>query len=710
MILCDLDNVLATSGGLDIGHGQPIHRTFLTPPPELEQIRLAGIPFHVLTKKPESEAWQVLRAIGLDRYVTSVVGATALFWPSVWHALSHRTLPTSISKTFFARTLSPSPEASVVMIEDRRENLHDMFDAGIIDIGILVPPIRVSDERVVEWFNLNIVLKIAKDLTKPAAHELDLSGNGLTVYRWRRGMPERIPTGTVGRLIRPGQYLVEVQTVPVADVASPLTLMRLATGQRLTAGRFGAIRALRIGRSMLQQLTTALHPRSIRDRVPLSRTGQGTASPCSSTPRSRVLAPKTQDSRVSEVCVTSARSDPSSKGPMPDASRTSWPLTLVSRLALSAVALLMALLLLEGGVRLLAPQNLDFYNGEKIMRASTRPGQPVEFIPNSSNDSYVGVPVRINSIGLRDRETAVPKPRGVFRVLAIGDSVTFGFGVRLQETYAKQLEARLNSRLNGAVTVAEVINAGIEGTGLDYYYHSLRTLGSRLEADLVLVGIVLNDIADYDDEHNGSNVFPPTRPSHLQRLNRFLRLHSHFYAYTYTPLKSLLYKSGLLDINSVYGHNFLTLGPPSERQEHAWRSSLRRLAEIVDTARGMKMPIALVVFPMEIQLSSDTRDLYRRALKIKLDDDAFLGTPQRRLADFARAHAVPLIDLLPRFRDAQAQGLFLRNHSISHDWVHPSPKGHDTAADEIFRALLRLRLLPQGSDEQPTNTVPERRK
>lgn len=370
---------------------------------------------------------------------------------------------------------------------------------------------------------------------------------------------------------------------------------------------------------------------------------------------------------------------------------------LARNLALSVVSILVGLVFLEVGVRLVAPQDLDFYNAEKIMRPSTRPGQSVEFIPNSANDSYVGVPVRINALGLRDREVAVPKPPGVFRVLAVGDSVTFGFGVRLEDTYAKRLEARLNAGLAGSSRRAEVINAGIEGTGLTYYSHFLRSMGPRLEPDLVLVGLVLNDIVEYREEARQEAPHRPPLSSRLRQANRFMRLNSHLFALVSTHLKSILYRIGVLDINTLYSDNFLTLAPPSERQVRAWTSSLGKLAELADLARSLKVPLVIVVFPMEVQLDARTLHQYRRTLGVNLDEAALSGAPQRRLAEYARDQKVPVADLLPPFRASRNGALFLRNHGISHDWAHPSPAGHEVAAEEIYRTLIRLGLVPTAS-------------
>src|SRR2546430_1564409 len=48
--------------------------------------------------------------------------------------------------------------------------------------------------------------------------------------------------------------------------------------------------------------------------------------------------------------------------------------------------------------------------------------------------------VKINSLGMRDREYSVEKPKGTYRILVLGDSYTFGSGVQADETYAKLLE------------------------------------------------------------------------------------------------------------------------------------------------------------------------------------------------------------------------------------------------------------------------------
>lgn len=73
---------------------------------------------------------------------------------------------------------------------------------------------------------------------------------------------------------------------------------------------------------------------------------------------------------------------------------------------------------------------------------------------------HCGTDVRINSLGFRDREYSVQKPPGVFRILCLGDSTTFGHWLPVEKTYSKVLEELLNRIWKSSGMRFEVINAG----------------------------------------------------------------------------------------------------------------------------------------------------------------------------------------------------------------------------------------------------------
>lgn len=103
---------------------------------------------------------------------------------------------------------------------------------------------------------------------------------------------------------------------------------------------------------------------------------------------------------------------------------------------------------------------------------------------------HYGVPVRISSRGLRDREFANEAPPGTLRLLALGDSWTFGVGVAREETWPKRLEAIL-----GRDRSIEVLNAGV--SGYETYHEAVRYRRdlADFDHDVVLVGIYpVNDV------------------------------------------------------------------------------------------------------------------------------------------------------------------------------------------------------------------------
>jgi len=89
-------------------------------------------------------------------------------------------------------------------------------------------------------------------------------------------------------------------------------------------------------------------------------------------------------------------------------------------------------------------------------------------VPNG-HAFLMGVDVHINSHGLRDREYSVVKAPGTYRILMLGDSTTFGWGVQLEETIPKLLESRLNEGRLPGIERFEVLNAGVGNYNAERY-------------------------------------------------------------------------------------------------------------------------------------------------------------------------------------------------------------------------------------------------
>jgi lysophospholipase L1-like esterase len=102
------------------------------------------------------------------------------------------------------------------------------------------------------------------------------------------------------------------------------------------------------------------------------------------------------------------------------------------------------------------------------------------------------VPVHVNALGLRGPERTVGKPPNTARILVLGDSFAFGFGVAQDEMFSAELERLLGER---GLRV-EVLSSGVPGWSLDNELVYLRTEGFDLEPDLILLATCENDLGD----------------------------------------------------------------------------------------------------------------------------------------------------------------------------------------------------------------------
>jgi lysophospholipase L1-like esterase len=97
-----------------------------------------------------------------------------------------------------------------------------------------------------------------------------------------------------------------------------------------------------------------------------------------------------------------------------------------------------------------------------------------------------------NSEGWRDRERTTQKRPNTFRILVLGDSMTYGAIVGQADTYTAILERKL--RANGVD--AEVINISSGGWGADQELEALTVEGIAYKPDLVILQFSNNDPSD----------------------------------------------------------------------------------------------------------------------------------------------------------------------------------------------------------------------
>lgn len=275
------------------------------------------------------------------------------------------------------------------------------------------------------------------------------------------------------------------------------------------------------------------------------------------------------------------------------------------------------------------------------------------------------VEVRINRFGLRDRDDlTLAKPPGETRVVCLGDSFTFGYGVPVKWTWPRLIE-----RLVHVEGRLRTINCGLAGTLLiDECWWELRDRFYRFEPDLVLQTICLNDLAPFPD------TIAWFRPEVRVEWLRWSRLASAVLD-AYNGANRLN-----LDPKEDYGRILLSLpddSPLYEQQgmppEASWKHGgpQEALRQMRDWCRERGVRLGVVVWPLLQGLEADRTYPFE--------------TLHRVVVEFCAAEEIACLDLLETFR----------GHDSTSLWVdpadqHPNEVAQRLAAPRIAEFVQRL--------------------
>ena len=172
---------------------------------------------------------------------------------------------------------------------------------------------------------------------------------------------------------------------------------------------------------------------------------------------------------------------------------------LAVNLALTFAVCVLMLLAFEAGLRI-----IEHFSGKlecehsflSINQRSEDQKLVYELIPDRVSD-YECVSNIVNSQGIRvARIGEVYGKKTKYRIIVLGDSVTYGYARQYNETYPSFLEEYLKSRGYDA----EVINLGVSGYGFGQYVERLKTTGMGLDPDFILVDYTSSDYKPYSDE------------------------------------------------------------------------------------------------------------------------------------------------------------------------------------------------------------------
>ena len=184
----------------------------------------------------------------------------------------------------------------------------------------------------------------------------------------------------------------------------------------------------------------------------------------------------------------------------------------------------------EWGLRIFNPFGVEFFHNLPYHMQGMVDDPSLGYKHPGSVGYWLGTNrVELNSHGLRDDEIPYNKPAGEKRILVLGDSVTFGWGVSQGETFSDRMEYLLNE-LPGERW--QVINSGVNGYNTEQEATYLRIEGMRYSPDFVLLVYVSNDMDPIYDPNETTWRRYPSWPSSLPETMDRLRQLSFLFQVT----------------------------------------------------------------------------------------------------------------------------------------------------------------------------------
>jgi hypothetical protein len=288
----------------------------------------------------------------------------------------------------------------------------------------------------------------------------------------------------------------------------------------------------------------------------------------------------------------------------------------------------------------------------------------VQLAPNQRAFTH-DKPVEINSTGIRDVEYSGRAPAGIKRVVALGDSQTFGNGLTIADTWPKQLESKLNDRYGHGRW--QVLNCGIPGTDTWQHEVILKRMMDAYKPDLAILAFYVNDVTD---RHNleprdvlaATNTFGK-RLAYLLKESALLL----FIRDAIASVQQRFRPSRGFEIEQA-----IVTGAVHPAVEKGWRQADHSLAAMKATINQRGAAFLVVILPRRDQVSG--RQPSRGY--------------QNRLREILERHGIPHVDALGTMQLAYSE--YGRSMFIPWDGHH-SAIANRVIADELTDFLLGTR-------------------
>ncbi len=264
--------------------------------------------------------------------------------------------------------------------------------------------------------------------------------------------------------------------------------------------------------------------------------------------------------------------------------------------------------------------------------------------------------LKTESHGFRGEEVSMEKPPGTFRIMILGDSSAFGYGVNQDEVFAEVLQKMLRDKYPGKNI--EVINGAVMGYTTFSSRNFFLEKGLEFEPDAIIISHNNDPDIDLDADKNR------VPPQNLQ------------------PLMKLLYKSNIYMairreiLNRKYGKTPEIYGeiPEEKGVNRVSQDDLRKnLETIMNSADKKGMKILTISMPRNDKVDREEGE------PDDLDDE--LLEYRRIMKEVTVGHKGVFVDILKEWKEFPSEYLFI-------DSMHPTAEGHKKIAGELYRVIV----------------------
>jgi lysophospholipase L1-like esterase len=300
-----------------------------------------------------------------------------------------------------------------------------------------------------------------------------------------------------------------------------------------------------------------------------------------------------------------------------------------------------------------------------------------------------------NSRGLRDSERSLETIPGVERIVVLGDSFTWGWGVNDHEVFPRILESKLQG--------TEVINLGVTAYGLAQEFAYLKLEGALYRPNTVILAFCQNDIFREGPSSSAQETRPATNPVRsadmtsgmLSSAKRWLSEKMALYSVARQAINSnrtlvnmlvgLGLKEGLHGFEGLDNNLMPALREYPPQLQASLEKTQTELLQMRDwlATRNIRFIVALIPAVQAIDTQAFEHSISYSAFD---PSDFELDKPYRDMEKFARAHDIEVINAYPALKQLADGGarLYLRND------LHFNAAGHQAFASEIAAYLQRF--------------------